>query len=70
MVGRFLAEYLSSKFWNGTDFFLEIMKLLSYLPITSISGKFAYFLTTFIILRLVLVSISKKLLLQSSTTVS
>ena len=33
VVYRFLAEYLAAK-WNGSDFFLEILRLLAYLPIT------------------------------------
>ena len=38
IVYRFLAEYISTR-WNGSDFFLEIMRLLVYLPITEFEGK-------------------------------
>ena len=32
VVGRFLAEYLTM--WNGEDYFVEICKMLVYLPLT------------------------------------
>jgi len=38
IVYRFLAEYISTK-WNGSNFFLEILRLLVYLPITDFEGK-------------------------------
>ena len=38
IVYRFLAEYISTR-WNGSDFFLEILRLLAYLPITEFEGK-------------------------------
>jgi len=38
IVYRFLAEYVSTR-WNGSDFFLEILRLIAYLPITEFEGK-------------------------------
>ena len=38
VIYRFLGEYFSEK-WNGSDFFLELMRLLAYLPITDFDGK-------------------------------
>ena len=38
IVYRFLAEYVSTR-WNGADFFLEILRLIAYLPITEFEGK-------------------------------
>ena len=37
VVGRFLAQYLST--WDGEEFFIEICKLLSYLQLTEFIGK-------------------------------
>ena len=36
VVGRFLAEYLPT--WDGDEYFVEICKLLSFLPIVDING--------------------------------
>ena len=37
VVGRFLALYLTT--WNGSDYFVEICKMIVYLQITDFSGK-------------------------------
>ena len=36
VVGRFLAEYFVT--WNGNEYFIEICKMLSFMPITDFAG--------------------------------
>jgi len=37
VVERFLVEYL--QVWNGTDFFIEILRLLNFIRITDFDGE-------------------------------
>ena len=38
VVFRFLGELFEAR-WNGTDFFLEVLRLIVHLPIASFDGK-------------------------------
>mgnify|MGYP006888597994 CR=1 FL=1 len=40
VVGRFLAQYLST--WDGEEYFIEICKMLSCLQLTEMQGKIIF----------------------------